>query len=922
MPKSILFVALCTTIALSTIAYADDFTITLDTDVTNGGFVVDGDDTITLLPGISIDTTANGESGISGTGNNNNVIADGNISTTGDDALAIELDGSGSVQSSGNISTQGTNAAGIEIVATTGAVTVNNTGSSITTSGAGSFAIRARASNENASVLNAADIDTQGTGSYGIYSFAASTGNSTVNNTGTSITTTGDNAYAIWSATDAGNSLVTNSADIDTMGSTAYGIRASVSTGDSEVVNTGSISTIGSTSYGIQNGVATGNSTTTNTGDINTQGLASYGIWTNTGTGNAFISNTGDINTQGVVSYGIWSSIGTGNTFISNAGDISTQGVNALGILGSVGTGDATIINTGTKIATQSNGGYGIQGSAGVGNVLIQNSAIIDTLGNGSFGIRASVGTGDAFISNTGDISTAGGFSEGIYSHISGNGNVSIAHNGNITSTLSEGISVELNGTGSTTITHSGGTISGTTGIFVGNRTAVAPATLNLFGTVTGTGGTAINFAGNGNDVVNLHAGAVINGAMDFGNGNDGMGGLNTDDIDTLNAGPGFNGVITFDDAGGVGQGNTPFESAPENINGKLVLTNGGIQAVFADITSGLAANAVLLDDLVGTIFGDIDSQNAGVVETQGPTGDEQPLGYAPLKKPANMARFDVFDEIKPSYRVWGTSFGALTGQKGTATTLNSDIGFAGAMVGVETAVKADFVAGIFLGRSMSRIDVAFNSMDMETGSTFAGVYTKHNWDETWLNFTLLGGWSNHDDVRYVGATQARADYNSFFVAPAVTLGTRLSGILPDHDVLPSLRVNYTGQFIEGYTETGVALPLSVNSRNVHLLSSRAQIAVPHSWTNSDGTALKIEGVVGIDGTLNLGDDIVQTTIAGSPLDFSTKFANASASGYVGASFNLLSADNRYAFSTSAEGHLDIDGSLALRGNVSVSGQF
>ncbi|MGJ8531828.1 MAG: autotransporter outer membrane beta-barrel domain-containing protein [Alphaproteobacteria bacterium] len=770
----------------------------------------------------------------------------------------------------------------------------------------------------NVAITSTGNISTTGDNAEGIFGYVFNDGNVNITSTG-KISATGTDSEGIYGRVDGiGDVTITSTGDVSTQKDHAEGIYGAIANnGDVTINSTGEISTAGDDSQGISGRVgADGNVTISNTGNISILVSSSEGIYGLIGgDGDLTITNTGDISTTGDFADGIYGRVGdNGNVVITSTGDISTKGNFTDGILGRVGgDGDVTITSMG-NISTQGSFSYGINGKViGNGDVSITNLGDISNIDGFAVGIYGHItGNGDVTIISSGDISTANGSSEGIYGDISGNGDLVISHKGNITAANSAGIQANVDGTGGISITHSGGSISGTTGIDVDNRISNAPATLNLFGTVTGTNGEAIDFQGDGHDVVNLHAGAVINGTIDFGNGNDGKGGTNPDDIDTLNAGLGFNGVVDFKD----------FESAPENINGKFVLTNGGIQAVFADISSGVAANAVLLDDLVGSILGGIDSQNADVFEAQGSASGDQALGYAPLKKTANMDRFDVFDAIKSSYRVWGTGFGALTGQKGTTSTLNSDIGFAGGMVGVETAVRADFVAGFFLGRSMSRIDVAFNSMDMETGSTFAGVYTRHNWDETWLNFTMLGGWAVHDDVRYVGVTRARADYNSFFVAPAVTLGTRLSGILPDHDVLPSLRVNYTGQFIEGYTETGVALPLSVNSRNVHLLSSRAQIAVPYNWTQSNGTALKIEGVVGVDGTLNLGDDSVQTTIAGSPLGFSTKFANASASGFVGASFNLLSADNRYAFNTSAEGHLDIDGSLALRGNVSVSGRF
>ena len=54
--------------------------------------------------------------------------------------------------------------------------------------------------------------------------------------------------------------------------------------------------------------------------------------------------------------------------------------------------------------------------------------------------------------------------------------------------------------------------------------------------------------------------------------------------------------------------------------------------------------------------------------------------------------------------------------------------------------------------------------------------------------------------------------------------------------VIASVRVSYAGLFLDGYTETGVANPLTVNDRDVHILNTRAQINVPYNLAGKDGS--------------------------------------------------------------------------------------
>jgi outer membrane autotransporter protein len=93
-------------------AAADDFTINTPVVTTNGGFVVDGNDTITIIDSGSITPPA-GDAGLRATGTNNVLDNQGGITTTGDNTFGINARDDNTITNSGSISTMGDGATGI-----------------------------------------------------------------------------------------------------------------------------------------------------------------------------------------------------------------------------------------------------------------------------------------------------------------------------------------------------------------------------------------------------------------------------------------------------------------------------------------------------------------------------------------------------------------------------------------------------------------------------------------------------------------------------------------------------------------------------------------------------------------------------------------------------------------------------------------
>ena len=247
----------------------------------------------------------------------------------------------------------------------------------------------------------------------------------------------------------------------------------------------------------------------------------------NSGTisGNAAAINANDsidMTNSGTITGGILAIQATNTATLANSGTVSGD---RLGIVAN----DVEITNSGTITAS---GGSGLQAIAIftlTGNITNDVSGVISATGTAA--------NNDAI--NTADITTVDNF--GL---ISSAGRSGIRAGGN-----------------ATIINETGGTITGVTGIQIRDAGDGfgAPVNSSVFnaGTITGTGGVAINFAvtaGAGPMTLTLAPGSVINGLV-LGTGADTfqLGGKGTDTFNVDNIGPTqqYQGFTTFNKTGG-----------------------------------------------------------------------------------------------------------------------------------------------------------------------------------------------------------------------------------------------------------------------------------------------------------------------------------------------------------------------------------
>jgi outer membrane autotransporter protein len=546
--------------------------------VNNSGTVPGAADGIDTTSGSNVSvnnltatSTISGTSGLGITANNVVLSNAGTVTGASDGILAegtVTLTAnSGSITGTGSgglgiraVSVLGSNAGTISGTSAIIASDVNLTSNSGTIQGNIQDAI-----NSSASVF----IGTNSGSIVGVSDGIFAVGNATVTNTNTgNITGTGSSGLGIFAG---GDISVTNSGNIsgDQRAILAQGssldltnnFGGSITSGDGDgvasvgtatIVNDGTIS-------GGSNGV---NSNTANirngaTGVIETRGVFASAI----GTTSLLLNNAGIVRDTAAIFGAIsTTTLQAGSTnsgtitgsiaaFATDDFDLANSGTIIGGVIGISANNGLTFANSGTVAADR----RGIQAT----DAIIMNADTITATGvSGLQVIAISSNTANTTNTVSGTISTTGTASNN--DAINTFDTTTVDNSGVISSTGRSAVRV---GSNASITNEAGGTITGMTAIVfrdagVGLGAPVNGSVFNA-GTITGTGGTAINFAftaGAGPMTLTLGPGSVINGTV-LGTGADTLqlGGKGTDtfNVDNIGATQQYQGFVAFNKTGG-----------------------------------------------------------------------------------------------------------------------------------------------------------------------------------------------------------------------------------------------------------------------------------------------------------------------------------------------------------------------------------
>ncbi len=402
-----------------------------------------------------------------------------------------------------------------------------------------------------------------------------------------------------------------------------------------------------------------------------------------------------------------------------------------------------------------------------------------------------------------------------------------------------------------------------------------------------GPGGIAIDFQGTGLDRLTVRGRSTIEGVINW----DGLG-------DTFVVRSGRSSALTFtDNDSGVGDPPTVF-----------AIDTGGLPFVVqrtAAPTSFTATTRVVVVDptsfsLADSTLVDITGGISRVLTSQADTArdiDTITKGGSAVLASANgtsMMITPVADH-GPVLRAWAEVFGGWRGEESDGNRLAYDHVFGGAMAGIETDTASDNTrVGFFVGGSGSKIEVDFGSQDTEIGSIFGGLYVAHQAGDIAIDAAVTVGLADYDQRRFMndntvagGVDTANADYYGIFVSPEITVSSSLA-VTNWMAVKPSLTLRYAGLFLDGYTEKDSKANLTVDDRDVHVISARAQVAVPVHMSMDYNGRLTTEFRIGAEGRATVSEDKVRATILGQNLNFAPGGDDEVLTGFAGAAFTYV----------------------------------
>jgi hypothetical protein len=149
--------------AMAGSALAGDFVISTPVFTTNGGFTIDGDDSLTITNTGSI-TPPLGSRGVSASGANNTIAQSGSIATNGLLAFGVfSIGNDNTIAQSGSIVTSGNQAHGVFSLGSDNTITQSG---SIATSGDGARGVYSRG--DDNTITQSGSIATSGTAARGV----------------------------------------------------------------------------------------------------------------------------------------------------------------------------------------------------------------------------------------------------------------------------------------------------------------------------------------------------------------------------------------------------------------------------------------------------------------------------------------------------------------------------------------------------------------------------------------------------------------------------------------------------------------------------------------------------------------------------------------------------------------------------------
>lgn len=261
----------------------------------------------------------------------------------------------------------------------------------------------------------------------------------------------------------------------------------------------------------------------------------------------------------------------------------------------------------------------------------------------------------------------------------------------------------------------------------------------------------------------------------------------------------------------------------------------------------------------------------------------------------------------------WSQVFG-LSYEDQSQKPFEEGSNFAGATVGFDIPLSEQAIAGFFFGGSSGFLTDDDTDKDLDTNGFYGGFYLTRRTGAYFLDFAISGGMTEQDTTRFdFESTDAKASYSSYFVNPSLKISTfqEIAGQL----VLPSLSLDYSGFFFDSYNESGSSQSLSIENRQTHMFTGRAELTAPFDKTFVNGSVMKLEANGGVQAAINLSDGALAATQQGIGLTLQSDYRPYEVGFFLG-------TDITYELPSGLLLYGEVEGVVNTRGSIDALAQF
>jgi autotransporter-like protein len=478
--------------------------------------------------------------------------------------------------------------------------------------------------------------------------------------------------------------------------------------------------------------------------------------------------------------------------------------------------------------------------------------------------------------------------------HIADGNESTLTNHGTIATTGKGSNAVHAETTGNRIINHGTIITSGTLadGVYITDGN-----TLINSGTLISTYDDAIHMNGTNSEIY-LLAGSAVYGGLD----------LHDSSNHSFDIGNGLNAMLTFEN----------YLPAHINTNGMPSVTDPtDLQLAVVDPT-GFAMAEDLLVDISDQAFDAVRSRLR-------PRQEEFAANIDP--SPAIMPAADVYptsiDGRGPA--AWASVIGSWRQQSAAGITWSGEQQLKGMTAGVDLNWTPSLRVGAFAGAAKAELSVDDEAQEIDTDNFWGGAYVGGELGDYQLELAALAGWQSNDSVRRMvdntvsgGVDYANANYDGFFVSPQASISRNWN--FAGQPINSTLTLRYSGLFLEDYEEEGSNADLTVEARDVHLLTARGEIArlfvLPHM-----PEGLQLVAVGGGDVRYTFGDEVA-AVLLDQNISFDPDDRSITLSGFGGGKLMYSSPSDFLTLGLSGKAVVSTDDALVLAFQASAALHF